>query len=223
MSETAQAESVNPQAGSEAQGGNTRRKGTQGSVLEAFSIITIPTLVWIIGMSFCVPGASQAKKIDGLNLYGRPLSTCASGKPGSGEGDACTYRSYDRGAHQICVGQLPQGFSKHTGQGMWSDDHTGSNWCICIWAYANYLQNHGPIDIQCDAIPEEVLISHYSLEKFKAGGQQFLQAVDTLCDTCATQAIDSESAAVLKTRCAAMRRGVTGDGNSTKSSHAELL
>ena len=56
------------------------------------------------------------------------------------------------------MGELPEGFSSKTGQGRWSDRHTGHNWCICIWAYANYITQHeaDELPIQCDAIPEQV-------------------------------------------------------------------
>jgi hypothetical protein len=59
---------------------------------------------------------------------------------------------------QVCVGELPDGFSTRTGQGPWSDEHTGFNWCICIWAYANFITQHDApeLPIQCDAIPEQV-------------------------------------------------------------------
>jgi hypothetical protein len=59
---------------------------------------------------------------------------------------------------QVCVGELPDGFSARTGQGRWSDQHTGFNWCICIWAYANFITQHDAdeLPIQCDAIPEQV-------------------------------------------------------------------
>lgn len=56
------------------------------------------------------------------------------------------------------MGELPDGFSTRTGQGRWSDQHTGFNWCICIWAYANFITQHDAdeLPIQCDAIPEQV-------------------------------------------------------------------
>ena len=39
----------------------------------------------------------------------------------------------DAGAHQVCIREMPMGFSASTGQGAWSDEHEGQSWCICIW------------------------------------------------------------------------------------------
>merc|ERR1712048_700330 len=110
-------------------------------------------------------------------------------KPGSGEGDYCTYRGFDQGAHQVCVDSLPNSFSSRTGQGPWSESYAGQSWCICIWAYANYYLNYGDGDlsIKCAALPSEVLQSQYSSNKWRNCGEmsspcnKFNQAIERMC------------------------------------------
>jgi len=143
-----------------------------------------------------------------LNVYGEPLQECGT-EPGSGEGNGCTYRSYDRGAHQVCVTSMPGGFSSSTGQGPWSDAHIGQPWCICIWAYSNVIMQEGNKDedlpIKCDALPEEVLSSSFSLKKFQDGGPQFLAAIDRMCNTCKAQAPSTEGLSALHSKCVGLK------------------
>ena len=83
-----------------------------------------------------------------LNVYDEPIGARGSGNP-----NGCTYAAGDFGAHEVCVAELPSGFSSNTGQGSWSDSFTGQPWCICIWAYSNYiLQNHD-LGLKCESIP----------------------------------------------------------------------
>lgn len=139
-----------------------------------------------------------------LNVFGTRLEACGS-SPGSGEGSQCTYRSYDAGAHQVCVHDLPYGFSSDTGQGPWSNKETGREWCICIWAYASYTQEvQKELDVSCHALPEEVLLSDFSLQKFQSGSGNFQNAISQLCQTCESQALNSMEADSLKARCDAI-------------------
>lgn len=146
-----------------------------------------------------------------LNVYDEPLEDCGS-HPGSGEGNMCTYRRYDAGAHQVCVNALPYGFSTRTGQGPWSNSHTGQSWCICIWAYANYFLNHGDGDlpIKCAALPSETLQSEYSLAKFRNCGSmssrcnKFDVAIERMCRTCELQASSENAKKALRSKCEAM-------------------
>eukprot|EP00240_Pyramimonas_obovata_P007876 CAMPEP_0118935508 /NCGR_PEP_ID=MMETSP1169-20130426/15679_1 /TAXON_ID=36882 /ORGANISM="Pyramimonas obovata, Strain CCMP722" /LENGTH=169 /DNA_ID=CAMNT_0006878553 /DNA_START=128 /DNA_END=637 /DNA_ORIENTATION=+ len=146
-----------------------------------------------------------------LNVYGEPLQPCGQ-EPGSGEGDACTFRGYDRGAHQVCVTSLPGGFSASTGQGSWSDEFIGQNWCICIWAYASFVTNSGNLPVKCDALPEEVLSSRFSLDKFRMGSHNFQDAIDTMCETCSAQAPSEAARSVLSSSCHSLRTAAMGSG-----------
>mmetsp|Transcript_11012 Transcript_11012/g.23163 ORF Transcript_11012/g.23163 Transcript_11012/m.23163 type:complete len:212 (+) Transcript_11012:57-692(+) len=164
---------------------------------------------------FCCSLASSAAVGSNLNVFGEPLANCGQ-QPGSGQGDQCTYRSYDAGAHQVCVQKLPHGFSTRTGQGPWSNSHTGHSWCICIWAYANYFLTHGDEDlpVQCSALPAQVLESDYSLAKFKQCGsmssrcEQFAAAVARMCSTCDGQATTEGGRQELHRKCDGMQTAV---------------
>eukprot|EP00747_Dinoflagellata_sp_TGD_P186682 gnl/TRDRNA2_/TRDRNA2_43886_c0_seq1.p1 gnl/TRDRNA2_/TRDRNA2_43886_c0~~gnl/TRDRNA2_/TRDRNA2_43886_c0_seq1.p1 ORF type:complete len:326 (-),score=52.78 gnl/TRDRNA2_/TRDRNA2_43886_c0_seq1:101-1078(-) len=154
--------------------------------------------------------ASGAQAAEGttLNVYGETMQQCGS-SPGSGEGDFCTYRNYDKGAHQVCVDALPSSFSSRTGQGRWSDSYTGQSWCICIWAYANYYLSYGDDDlpIKCDALPAEVLESQYSSNKWRNCGpmssqcSKFRDAIRRMCRTCDLQASSQSAKKTLRSKC----------------------
>eukprot|EP00666_Eupelagonemidae_sp_cell4sb_P009228 gene9228-biopygen10090 len=58
----------------------------------------------------------------------------------------CRFDRSDRGAHNVCIAELPHGFSSDTGQGPWSNEYAGRSWCICIWAYANYINTSSLLD-----------------------------------------------------------------------------
>jgi hypothetical protein len=141
------------------------------------------------------------------NIYGEALAKCegahANNMAGSGEYGACTFRSYDRGAHQVCVGALPADFSYNTGQGRWSDEFEGKNWCICIWAYANWVTNqHTDLQIKCDAISSSVLDSDFAASHFRMGTRNYLDAVRNMCATCEAQAPTDKARKELEKTCA---------------------
>merc|ERR1712032_1031879 len=93
----------------------------------------------------CPPPCSAVE--DG-NVYGKPMTSC-----GQDRTDGCTYSSMDSGAHQVCVTELPRNFSSDTGQGSWSDEFSGQPWCICIWAYSNYILQNKDLPLRCESIP----------------------------------------------------------------------
>merc|ERR1711937_709042 len=144
-----------------------------------------------------------------LNVYGKPMENC-----GANHAAGCTYVAYDAGAHEVCVTQLPQGFSSDTGQGPWSDEYTGQPWCICIWAYSNYILQHKDLPLKCESIPSKVLEEKYSLDKFKqcgsmtseegCGPEDIRRSIESLCEQCDTEAPDAGSKIVLKNKCQAI-------------------
>jgi len=144
-----------------------------------------------------------------VNVYGKPMLDCGSGHSGG-----CTYAAYDAGAHQVCVTKLPHGFSSDTGQGPWSDEFTGQPWCICIWAYSNYILKNKDLPLKCESIPSNVLEEQYSLDKFKAcgsmsstqgcGPEDIRRSIQSLCEQCAVQATDQDSKVSLKGKCDAI-------------------
>mmetsp|Transcript_103023 Transcript_103023/g.204463 ORF Transcript_103023/g.204463 Transcript_103023/m.204463 type:complete len:250 (+) Transcript_103023:79-828(+) len=145
-----------------------------------------------------------------LNVYGNAMADC-----GTDHATGCTYSSMDSGAHQVCVTSLPSGFSSDTGQGRWSDEYTGQPWCICIWAYSNYILQQKDLPLKCKAIPAKVLEEQYSLDKFKqcgsmsstagCGPEDIRRSIQSLCQQCVKQAgSDQDAKDALKTKCDAI-------------------
>jgi len=141
-----------------------------------------------------------------MNVYDQPMTQC-----GSNHANGCTYVAYDAGAHEVCVTQLPHGFSSDTGQGPWSDQFTGQPWCICIWAYSNYILQHKDLSLKCESIPDKVLEEQYSMDKFKqcgsmsstqgCGAEDIRRSIQSLCQQCDGQAKDQTSKSALKSKC----------------------
>jgi hypothetical protein len=155
--------------------------------------------------------AFQVKSVHGeTNVYGKEMQPC-----GPDHGGGCTYAAMDAGAHQVCVTQLPHGFSSQTGQGPWSDQFEGQPWCICIWAYSNYILQNKDLPLKCESIPAKVLEEQYSLDKFKqcgsmsstdgCGPEDIRRSIQSLCQQCDDQAgSDAGAKAALKSKCDAI-------------------
>jgi hypothetical protein len=143
------------------------------------------------------------------NVFGQPMTAC-----GSDHATGCTYAAMDSGAHQVCVTKLPHGFSSDTGQGPWSDEFTGQPWCICIWAYSNYILQNKDLPLRCESIPAVVLDGKYSMAKFKqcgsmsstegCGSEDIRRSIQSLCQQCDAQAPDDDSKQALKGKCDAI-------------------
>merc|ERR1712032_35892 len=143
------------------------------------------------------------------NVYDKPMTDC-----GADNTDGCTYSPDDSGAHQVCVTALPQGFSSATGQGPWSDQFTGEPWCICIWAYSNYILQDNKLPLKCESIPSKVLEDEYSLDKFRqcgsmsstdgCGPEDIRRSIQSLCEQCDQQAPDDTAKSTLKDKCSAI-------------------
>jgi len=97
-------------------------------------------------------------------------------------------------------------------QGPWSDQFTGKPWCICIWAYSNYILQNKDLPLKCESIPSKVLEEQYSLDKFKqcgtmsstdgCGPEDIRRSIQSLCQQCNEEAGGDEAAkSALKTRC----------------------
>merc|ERR1712078_61078 len=126
---------------------------------------TATTMTSVRALSFCLFAFVAIQWVDAdVNVFGEKMVACGAHPSG------CTYSSGDAGAHEVCVTKLPQGFSAKTGQGHWSDRFTGKPWCICIWAYSNYILHNSNPPLDCKSIPDKVLKEKYSLDKFKQCG-----------------------------------------------------
>jgi len=155
-------------------------------------------------------GAFQGKlALAELNVYGQPMTDCGPDHYGG-----CTYVAGDSGAHEVCATKLPHGFSSNTGQGPWSDEYEGQPWCICIWAYSNYILQNKDLPLKCASIPSKVLEEQYSLDKFKecgsmastlgCGDEDIRRSIESLCQQCDQQAGDYASKSALKAKCDAI-------------------
>jgi len=143
------------------------------------------------------------------NVFDQDMVGC-----GPDHAAGCTYFSGDVGAHEVCVTTLPHGFSSDTGQGPWSDQFQGQPWCICIWAYSNYILQNKDLALDCKAIPSTVLEEQYSLDKFKqcgsmsssvgCGPEDIRRSIQSLCTQCDAQALDPSSKSALKAKCDAI-------------------
>merc|ERR1711988_656601 len=142
------------------------------------------------------------------NVLGTELKSCGPNDP-----DGCTYSPLDAGAHEVCTTHLPNGFSAKTGQGPWSQPYTGKPWCICIWAYSNFILHNSvnKMPLRCNAIPDKVLEEKYSLDKFEqcgkmsspmgCGVEDIRRSIQSLCKQCHAQAEDASQRDFLKAKC----------------------
>jgi len=145
-----------------------------------------------------------------VNVYDEEMSSC-----GASHAAGCTYAAADTGAHEVCVEKLPPGFSTDTGQGPWSDEFKGQPWCVCIWAYSNYILQEKDLALKCESIPAKVLEEQYSMDKFKqcgkmsstdgCGAEDIQRSIKSLCLQCGHQAGDEASKKkALKAKCDAI-------------------
>merc|ERR1712232_445299 len=91
------------------------------------------------------------------------------------------------------------------------DEFAGQPWCICIWAYSNYILQNKDLPLKCESIPSKVLEEQYSLDKFKqcgsmsstvgCGSEDIRRSIESLCQQCDDQAADQASKNALKGKC----------------------
>jgi len=143
-----------------------------------------------------------------INVLGTELQACGKENP-----TGCTYSPMDAAAHEVCTTDLPNRFSADTGQGPWSQPYTGKPWCVCIWAYSNYILKHAVNDmpLRCKAIPAKVLEEKYSLDKFQQCGkmssrmgcgiEDIRRSIQSLCKQCHDEADDDKQKKFLAKKC----------------------
>jgi len=191
-------------------------------------------------------------RIQRWNVYGEDLQVCRS-RDRIAQDKFCPYHAAesDPGAHEVCVTSLPKQFSEKTGQGKWSEAKEGQSWCVCIWAWSNYVLNvleskgdanrfsyheaHNKLEVDCNAIPEEALNSEYSLDHFKACGSmdspcpQYVAAIKDMCSYCKQQKLGSSSKTVngaiaaLDDKCNRLVKAAEQERKTDQHAHQELL
>jgi len=115
-----------------------------------------------------------------MNVMGGPLATCS--KPGTAltgftrDGRCMDVGNDDDGSHHICI-QMKPDFCAVTGQPNWCAEKMQcmaqdgvcaiGNWCVCQWAFAEYIQMAGGCDaivnIVCDATNMATLSAYKSM------------------------------------------------------------
>ena len=116
------------------------------------------------------------------NVYGGKLQSCSldgMAKTGYLRDGMCAVDGSDIGNHHICidissVDKTKGNFCKQTDQTNWCSKemlcNNGKgkcpvkNWCICQWAFADYIKNAGGCDkindIHCDSTNMEALVAY---------------------------------------------------------------
>mmetsp|Transcript_55073 Transcript_55073/g.101955 ORF Transcript_55073/g.101955 Transcript_55073/m.101955 type:complete len:165 (-) Transcript_55073:44-538(-) len=84
-----------------------------------------------------------------------PCGTAADGvtEVGPSRNGYCADAHSD--THAVCV-TLPEDFCKVTGQSDWCSQYKGGPWCVCMWAYATYVDAKGCGSIAVNAAASDV-------------------------------------------------------------------
>ena len=116
------------------------------------------------------------------NIYDEKLQPCSldgMAKTGYTRNGSCAVEGNDIGNHHICVDissvdKEKGNFCNQTNQPDWCSKEmvcnngngkcSVQNWCICQWAFADYIENAGGCDkinnIHCDSTNMEALIAY---------------------------------------------------------------
>ena len=115
-----------------------------------------------------------------LNLHGEALEPCNTkdmAMTGYTRDGFCSHHKKDEGSHHICVTNIrttntnKNNFCKITGQENWCDTngkcHDGRDcrrekWCVCEWAFADFLTNNNCKDFDIDTrATNKLVLEHY--------------------------------------------------------------
>ena len=148
------------------------------------------------------------------NVFGDQLQPCSSegmALTGYTRTGYCVDENDDSGSHHICIDlsstNTEENFCEVTGQNDWCsdmmpcDDGKGyqanngggdddnqcqvQNWCVCQWAFANYIQTAGGCnyvqDIVCESINLQALIAYKSQMNTASKYQDALECIADRC------------------------------------------
>ena len=147
------------------------------------------------------------------NVYGETLQPCSSdgmALTGYTRSGYCIDRSDDSGSHHICIDLSSLGggnyenenFCTVTGQSDWcsSDDMpchedpytyecSVTNWCVCQWAFASYVQKSGGCDniqtVVCDSINQEAVYAYEEMAYgWSSNRDKYKEALECLVEKC---------------------------------------
>merc|ERR1712196_657968 len=107
---------------------------------------------------------------------------CGTAKDGQLTGPdrsgSCAMANED--THAVCV-KLPQGFCGDTGQDDWCSKEVGGPWCICMWAYSEYVEKNGCVSVAVNmaATDKEGICAKYKDDE-GGGGRDLTKAKECL-------------------------------------------
>jgi len=149
------------------------------------------------------------------NVYGNALQPCSSdgmALTGYTRTGYCIDQYDDSGSHHICIDLSSLGgdgssdnFCDVTGQSDWcssqdmpcnEDPNTSgcpvTNWCVCQWAFASYIQGSGGCDniqtVVCESINMEALKAYQNMASKYNAEQKYIDALECLVDRCGLDA-----------------------------------
>ena len=155
-----------------------------------------------------------------LNVYGGALQPCSSdgmALTGYMRTGYCVDEQDDSGSHHICIDLSSlggnannQNFCDVTGQSDWCSaedmpchedlDSYGcpvTDWCVCQWAFASYIQKSGGCEniqtIVCESINMEALKAYQKMTNKWNAEQKYIDALDCLVDRCGLDASQFKS------------------------------
>jgi len=137
------------------------------------------------------------------NVYGEDLRACSQegmALTGYTRTGYCVDQQDDSGSHHICIdlnSTSGGNFCSVTGQSDWcsgdsacdgGDDDDAScpiqNWCVCQWAFANYLESAGGCDMVQEIVCEAINMEAAAAYRTKAGTQKYRVALRCLEERC---------------------------------------
>ncbi len=147
------------------------------------------------------------------NIYGSALQPCSSdgmALTGYTRSGYCIDRSDDSGSHHICIDLSSLGggnyqnenFCTVTGQSDWcssedmpchedpdSYECSVTNWCVCQWAFASYVQKSGGCEniqtVVCDSINQEAVFAYEEMAYgWSSNRDKYKEALQCLAEKC---------------------------------------
>jgi len=199
-----------------------------------------PSLVAVLAVLIVDRTAFASADSGYLNVYGQTLQSCSSdgmALTGWTRTGHCIDRYGDSGSHHICIDLSSlgggnendgdnQNFCDVTGQYDWcssqdmpchEDQDTSAcpvtNWCVCQWAFASYIQASGGCDniqtVVCDSINLQALLAYQNMAKQSNAEQKYEDALECLVERCGLTSSQLAAASLLSSNTSS-RFGVYG-------------
>lgn len=181
--------------------------------------------------------AEAAMAAGELNIFGQPLQSCS--QPGTAmtgftrDGRCADVGLSDAGAHHVCI-QMKSDFCTVTGQPDWCTTRDFpcmaqrgqckiGNWCVCQWAFSNYLERAGGcdaiVDLVCGATHKEAFDAYT-----RSGKRAHKEALECIKRRCGfydeKPQVNSTSENSIRETSIADKAGVATGGAGTEEGNA---